>query len=98
VKFDSLRHCHQARLQGKLGDVDPELPRSVRAMFDYAAVRTVFFDDLFTAAAATGIRQAVILGSGLDARAWRLHLPQALRRAGHDLASPIAWSAEGSND
>jgi methyltransferase (TIGR00027 family) len=124
---------------GKLGDIDPELPRSVRAMFDYVAVRTVFFDDFFTAAAASGIRQAVILGSGLDARAWRLrwpdgttvyeidrvkllkfksvtlatraarpaarlvnvvadlrhHWPQALRRAGHEPASPTAWSAEG---
>jgi hypothetical protein len=28
----------------------------------------------------------------------RLHWPQALRRAGHDPASPIAWYAEGSND
>jgi methyltransferase (TIGR00027 family) len=60
---------------GKLGEIDPELPRSLRAMFDYAAVRTVFFDDFFTAATASGIRQAVILGSGLDARAWRLRWP-----------------------
>jgi O-methyltransferase involved in polyketide biosynthesis len=67
-------------------------------MFDCVALRTAFFDDFFTAAAASGIRQAVILGSGLDARAWRHHWPQALRRAGHDPASPLAWSAEGSND
>jgi methyltransferase (TIGR00027 family) len=44
-------------------------------MFDYVAVRTVFFDEFFTAAAARGIRQAVTLGSGLDARAWRLRWP-----------------------
>ena len=38
-------------------------------------VRTRFFDDLFADAAAAGIRQAVILASGLDARAYRLPWP-----------------------
>ncbi len=36
------------------------------------AVRTRFFDDFFTEAGAAGIRQAVILASGLDSRAYRL--------------------------
>jgi MFS family permease len=35
MKFVSLCHGHETRLQGKRGDIDPELPRSVRAMFDY---------------------------------------------------------------
>jgi methyltransferase (TIGR00027 family) len=39
------------------------------------AVRTRFFDDFFNEAAAAGIRQAVILASGLDARAYRLSWP-----------------------
>jgi methyltransferase (TIGR00027 family) len=39
------------------------------------AVRTRFFDDFFTAAGQAGIRQAVILASGLDARAYRLPWP-----------------------
>ncbi|BBY54987.1 class I SAM-dependent methyltransferase [Mycobacterium koreense] len=39
------------------------------------AVRTRFFDDFFTAAADAGIRQAVILASGLDSRAYRLAWP-----------------------
>lgn len=39
------------------------------------AARTRFFDDFFYAAGATGIRQAVILASGLDARAYRLVWP-----------------------
>ena len=34
-----------------------------------------FFDDFFTAATDAGIRQAVILASGLDARAYRLPWP-----------------------
>ena len=38
-------------------------------------VRTRFFDDFFMAAADAGIRQAVILASGLDARAYRLPWP-----------------------
>jgi methyltransferase (TIGR00027 family) len=39
------------------------------------AVRTRFFDDFFTSAVSTGIRQAVILASGLDTRAYRLTWP-----------------------
>jgi methyltransferase (TIGR00027 family) len=38
-------------------------------------VRTRFFDDFFVAATEDGIRQAVILASGLDARAYRLPWP-----------------------
>ena len=39
------------------------------------AVRTRHFDRLFTDAAADGVRQAVILAAGLDARAYRLPWP-----------------------
>lgn len=39
------------------------------------AARTRFFDDFFSAATDAGIRQAVILASGLDARAYRLTWP-----------------------
>jgi methyltransferase (TIGR00027 family) len=39
------------------------------------AVRTRWFDKLFTDAAAAGVRQAVILAAGLDARAYRLAWP-----------------------
>jgi methyltransferase (TIGR00027 family) len=39
------------------------------------AARTRYFDDFFADAAAAGIRQAVILASGLDARAYRLDWP-----------------------
>lgn len=39
------------------------------------AVRTRFFDGFFTAAADAGIRQVVILASGLDSRAFRLNWP-----------------------
>lgn len=39
------------------------------------AARTRFFDDFFRDAARAGIRQAVVLASGLDARAYRLAWP-----------------------
>jgi methyltransferase (TIGR00027 family) len=56
-----------------IADDGPLLNR--RAMNQQIAVRTRYFDDFFTAATASGIRQAVILASGLDTRAYRLTWP-----------------------
>jgi methyltransferase (TIGR00027 family) len=56
-------------------DVDADVRALARAMVDFMAVRTVFFDEFFCAAAEAGVRQVVILASGLDARAWRLLWP-----------------------
>ncbi|PXX60937.1 methyltransferase (TIGR00027 family) [Nocardia tenerifensis] len=41
----------------------------------FLGLRSKFFDDLFRDAAADGVRQAVILAAGLDARAYRLDWP-----------------------
>ncbi len=46
-----------------------------KAMNERIAVRTRFFDDFFTTATGAGVRQAVILASGLDTRAYRLPWP-----------------------
>jgi methyltransferase (TIGR00027 family) len=46
-----------------------------KATTEQIAVRTRFFDDFFTGATAGGVRQAVILASGLDTRAYRLRWP-----------------------
>ena len=54
---------------------DPEAAAIFENMLGYQAVRTHFFDAFFTDAANTGIRQVVILASGLDARAYRLKWP-----------------------
>ncbi|MDT7757908.1 MAG: hypothetical protein QOH27_3806 [Mycobacterium sp.] len=51
-------------------DVDPRF--TVRRAAEGMAVRTRFFDQMFTDAAKHGVRQAVILAAGLDARAYRL--------------------------
>jgi methyltransferase (TIGR00027 family) len=47
-----------------------------RRLGEGMAVRTRFFDAFFLDAAKAGIRQAVILASGLDTRAYRLPWPQ----------------------
>ncbi len=52
---------------------DPLMNR--RTMSEQIAVRTRFFDDFFTAASESGIRQAVILAAGLDTRGYRLAWP-----------------------
>ena len=57
------------------GTTTLEDPDSAGLLLDVIAVRTKFFDDAFTAATDAGIRQAVILASGLDARAYRLPWP-----------------------
>lgn len=63
-------------LPAELADVDPRFKERLEAMKSYMGSRTKFFDDFFLAAAAKGIRQAVILAAGLDARAWRLAWPE----------------------
>jgi len=44
----------------------------------WIAVRTRFLDELILQAAGRGLRQLVIIGAGLDARAFRLNLPPEL--------------------
>jgi len=44
-------------------------------MTDVFALRTRFFDDFFADAGRAGIREAVIVASGLDARPYRLSWP-----------------------
>jgi methyltransferase (TIGR00027 family) len=53
---------------------DPLFGRA--ALNEQITVRTRFFDDFFATATAAGIRQAVILASGLDTRAYRLRWPE----------------------
>jgi len=58
------------------GDLDTDdIGWGLRHMPDAMAARTKFFDAFFADAAKAGIRQAVILASGLDSRAYRLDWP-----------------------
>ncbi|PQM46024.1 Putative S-adenosyl-L-methionine-dependent methyltransferase [Mycobacterium talmoniae] len=62
-------------IDARLETVDPESAAIFRHMRGYQAVRTHFFDSYFADAVAAGIRQVVILASGLDSRAYRLDWP-----------------------
>src|ERR1700712_5288361 len=59
----------------KVAVADPESAVILEHMGNYQAVRTHFFDAFYADAAAAGIRQVVILASGLDSRAYRLEWP-----------------------
>ncbi|CAJ1585234.1 class I SAM-dependent methyltransferase [[Mycobacterium] wendilense] len=57
------------------GELDSDNPVGMARFADGMAARTRFFDEFFATATGAGIRQAVILASGLDARAYRLAWP-----------------------
>jgi methyltransferase (TIGR00027 family) len=59
----------------KMEALDAESAAQLEHMRGYQAVRTHFFDAYFADAVAAGIRQVVILASGLDSRAYRLDWP-----------------------
>ncbi|WP_441961630.1 class I SAM-dependent methyltransferase [Mycolicibacterium houstonense] len=59
-----------------LAQLAPDAAERARANIDEMAVRTRFFDDYFIGSGEAGIRQAVILASGLDSRAYRLPWPE----------------------
>jgi methyltransferase (TIGR00027 family) len=58
------------------GEVDGDAPWGLGPAADMMAVRTKLFDEFFLDATRSGARQAVILASGLDARAYRLSWPK----------------------
>lgn len=59
-------------LDGEIPLDSDDLPMTLQQRREQMAVRTRFFDDFLTSATNAGIRQAVILAAGLDARAYRL--------------------------
>jgi methyltransferase (TIGR00027 family) len=64
----------------------------LEAAFDVSvAVRTRFYDDFALAASAAGCRQVVLLGAGLDTRAFRLQWPTGLRLFELDLPEVLAF-------
>ncbi|HXS87109.1 MAG TPA: class I SAM-dependent methyltransferase [Mycobacterium sp.] len=63
------------KLSAALTDLEPDVGAFRQVMVDFMAVRTKWFDDLFLDAVSSGIRQVVILASGLDSRSWRLPWP-----------------------
>lgn len=64
--------------QGDLVADGADEPLDPHVIADGMAIRTRYFDDFFLSAVQAGIRQAVILASGLDARAYRLPWPAGM--------------------
>lgn len=59
------------------GEVTPHSDR--KYLVGRVALRTLFYDDHLLAALKGGaVRQVVLLGAGMDSRAWRLDLPEGL--------------------
>lgn len=81
---------------GKLdtADVDiPDLPWGVGPMTNLMAARTAFIDAFITDAVAAGVRQVVILASGLDARGYRLSWPADMTVFEIDQPAVLAFKA-----
>ena len=73
---DGVWNWHSAgQLPDEVIEAEPTLPLQMQSMVGYMASRTAFFDRFFLDATRAGIRQAVILAAGLDARSWRLDWP-----------------------
>ncbi|MFF1868516.1 class I SAM-dependent methyltransferase [Kitasatospora herbaricolor] len=56
-------------------------------------IRTRFLDDLLQQASASGIRQVVLLGAGMDSRAFRMDWPEGTRLFEVDTAAPLDFKA-----
>lgn len=79
---------------GDLAIADDEAAMGVTRMTDNMAVRTKFFDEFFLSAAAAGVRQVVILASGLDSRAYRLDWPAGMVVYEIDQPEVIAFKSQ----
>ncbi|ORW90044.1 SAM-dependent methyltransferase [Mycobacterium szulgai] len=78
----------------KVEALDAETAATVQHMRSYQAVRTNFFDTYFADAVAAGIRQIVILASGLDSRAYRLDWPAGTTVYEIDQPQVLAFKSE----
>ncbi|WP_329271127.1 class I SAM-dependent methyltransferase [Streptomyces pseudovenezuelae] len=73
---------------------DDEAARRRRAAVAFSIViRTKFLDDLLRQASASGVRQVVLLGAGMDSRAFRMDWPEGTRLFEVDTAAPLEFKA-----
>ncbi|MFG2965946.1 class I SAM-dependent methyltransferase [Streptomyces sp. NPDC048288] len=56
-------------------------------------IRTKFLDELLRQASASGVRQVVLLGAGMDSRAFRMDWPEGTRLFEVDTAVPLDFKA-----
>jgi methyltransferase (TIGR00027 family) len=84
---------HAAALAGPAGDaLLAEAGRETAV--PSIAIRTRFYDGAIQAAVLRGVRQIVLLGAGLDTRAYRLGLPGAVRWFEVDRAPVLAYKRQ----
>lgn len=79
-------------------EVDDDSAMGLRRMTDAMAIRTKYFDEFFGDAAKAGIRQAVILASGLDSRAYRLNWPAGMTVYEIDQPQVIEFKTKALSD
>jgi methyltransferase (TIGR00027 family) len=93
---DALFHDPFAkRLAGEKGDEIVRTMKDGRAMAWAMIVRTQVFDEIIMAEIATdGIDLVLNLAAGLDARPWRLELPETLRWVDADLPDILRYKLE----
>ncbi|WP_338692587.1 class I SAM-dependent methyltransferase [Streptomyces sp. Q6] len=73
---------------------DDEASRRRRLAVSFSIViRTKFLDDLLQRASASGVRQVVLLGAGMDSRAFRMDWPEGTRLFEIDTAAPLDFKA-----
>jgi len=70
---------------------DPDVARLRQAFTDQLALRTRFYDDYLVEATKRSARQIVLLGAGLDTRAFRLDWPAGVRLFELDLPEALAF-------
>jgi methyltransferase (TIGR00027 family) len=78
---------HAARFRGG----PPGEGAMQRLLPDWQVVRSRFFDDYLLTAARSGCRQVVVLGAGLDTRAFRLHWPTGVHLFEVEVPSVLAF-------
>ena len=76
------------------GAMTPSAAGARLSLADWVVVRTRFLDDLVLDACARRCRQVVILGAGLDARAFRLGWPDELRLFEVDLPEVLEFKEQ----
>jgi methyltransferase (TIGR00027 family) len=84
--------------EGPTAEDSPELAALEAAFEDAVSVRTRFYDEFVLAAAQSGLHQLVLLGAGLDSRAFRLTLPSDLRLFELDTPEVLAFKERVLSD
>ncbi|MCK7624484.1 class I SAM-dependent methyltransferase [Streptomyces sp. RS10V-4] len=100
-RADALFHDPLARAFATAGGLWPSSPppgdeaarRRRLAVSRSIVIRTRFLDDLLRQSSAAGIRQVVLLGAGMDSRAFRMDWPDGTRLFEVDTAAPLDFKA-----